>query len=681
MRELNPFDLLNSPLKGVNLIEASAGTGKTYTITGLFLRLVLERGLEVQQILVVTFTEAATAELRDRIRQRLRAALEAFQRGRSEDVFLQALVERERAGSRSVGILKEALRAFDKASIFTIHGFCRRMLQENAFETGGLFDTELLTDQEELKRDIVEDFWRRNFYDASPLFVGYALAKGFGPNNLLKLLAHWVALPYLKVIPRLDVSDTSVEETAYCRVFHEVRSMWSEAGKEVTNLLLHHEGLNRNKYGKGGIAVWAELMDGWLGAGPNPVPFKGFEKFTAGELERGVRKGCSAPVHSFFRVCENLKVQLAVLENTFQERLLALKVRLFSFVREELGRRKHDRNIQSFDDLLTDFDRALKRGDDGERLSILLGLKFKAALIDEFQDTDPVQYAVFKRVFGKAKNGLFLIGDPKQAVYGFRGADIFTYMRAAEDAALRYTLGENWRSEPALIQAVNTLFGNSERAFVFEGIPFDPVASAENREPVFFRMDGGQEPPFQLWFLDARKIEGPGKVISKAKARELIPGAVAGEIARLVRLGLEKRALIGKRPLAAGDIAVLVRKNSEAVLMQKALSALHIPSVLHAGGNLFDSHEAMEMERVLAAAAEPERGNLLRAALATDMLGVTGENLEHMETGDGSWEVWLVKFREYHDVWKDRGFIRMFRFLLSREGVMSRLTKLLELYL
>jgi len=672
MTELKPFDLLESPLEGVNLIEASAGTGKTYTLAGLFLRLALEKGLSVQQILVVTFTEAATAELRDRIRRKLREAMKAFKQGGSKDGFLQALVSRQNNSSGAVGLLKEAIRDFDKAAIFTIHGFCRRMLQENAFESGSLFDTELVTDQEELKRDIVEDFWRRHLYEASPIFVNYAMANHFSPDDLLKLLGHWVALPYLKVIPRVEDTDTLGVEQTYRKAFEEVSGMWPSAGEEVTELLFHHESLNRNKYKKSSIPVWAGLMDGWVGTGPTPVFFKGFEKFTAGELENSVKKNGVPPVHPFFDACERLKEAQVPLEKAFKSRLLALEGRLFAYARIELERRKRGKNIQSFDDLLTGLKDALE-GRDGERLARLLGLKFKAALIDEFQDTDPVQYAIFKKAFGTAKNGLFLIGDPKQAIYGFRGADIFTYMRAASDAASRYTLRENWRSEPALIRAVNTLFENSDRPFVFDGIRFDPVSPAENPERVSLTLDGRQDAPFQIWFLDASKVTEDGKAILKTTAREMIPAAVAGEISKLIRMGREKKALIDDRPLTAGDIAVLVRKNKEALLIQKALSNLHIPSVLYAGDNLFDAHEALELERVMAAAAEPDNKNHLRAALATDMLGVNGEALQAMGGDAASLEAWVVRFREYHDLWKNRGFIRMFRSLLSKEKVLRRL--------
>ncbi len=183
MNNIRDFDLLKSPLAGTNLIEASAGTGKTYAITGLVLRLILERDIPINEILVVTFTEAATSELKDRIRKRLREAIEKFSGGGAKDELLEELVKSHPDSAAAVRRLTCAINDFDQASIFTIHGFCMRVLHDHAFESGMLFDTELVTDQELLVREIVHDFWRKHFYRASPLFFNYAVARNFNPDS------------------------------------------------------------------------------------------------------------------------------------------------------------------------------------------------------------------------------------------------------------------------------------------------------------------------------------------------------------------------------------------------------------------------------------------------------------------------------------------------------------------
>ncbi|MCJ7596393.1 MAG: UvrD-helicase domain-containing protein, partial [Desulfobacterales bacterium] len=676
MTNFRPFDLMESPLEGTNLIEASAGTGKTYAIAGLFLRLVLEKDLPVGRILVVTFTQAATQELRERIRTKLREAVKAFSSGASEDPFLNAWVRRQGDARGAIARFKEALRAFDEAAIFTIHGFCRRMLHENAFESGSLFDTELVAEQEEVEREVIEDFWRRHFYDASPLFVNYGMKNKVNPDSFATLLARGSKQAYLKITPRFEPVDPSPYENAYIGRFDAVRRAWASAKRDIGQILNDHEGLHKGKYDRAKIPGWMELMDGFLETGGNdPFLFKGFEKFTRGHLAESIKKGHTPPVHPFFDLCEKLRDSQRELEAVYTHRVVELQARLFSDVKGELARRRAEKNVQTFDDLLMKLHGALE-GEGGEALSRAVRLKFKAALIDEFQDTDPVQYAIFRKIFGNREAALFFIGDPKQAIYGFRGADIFAYVEASKEVASRYTLRENWRSNPALIAAINALFANRENPFLYREIGFEPSVPAAGKEPESLRVDEGPASPFQVWTMDAGKWAEPGKAITKGLARRLIPRAVASEISRLLVLSKKGRASWGQRPLREGDMAVLVRRNAEAILMQKALSELHIPSVLYSTENLFDSHEAMETERVLAAMVEPGREGLLRAAMTTDMTGVKGEELDALMADDAGWERWLVKFKAYHELWQERGFIKMVRTYLTKEGVLTRLISL-----
>jgi exodeoxyribonuclease V beta subunit len=674
MSPIRSLDLLNDPLEGTNLTEASAGTGKTYAITGLFLRLVVEKRLSVGKILVVTFTEAATQELRDRIRRTLRQALEAFSGEETEDIFLAELVEKHKSSRTARGDLTEALRAFDQAAIFTIHGFCQRVLRENAFESGSLFDTELIADQGDIIREIVCDFWRKHFCEASALFVHYTISRRGSPDSLFRLLGNRVALPYLKIIPRPDTLDTSLQERDFETCFHRVRDTWKSDRGQVEDILLNDESLSRVKFKKANIPGWMRSMDDCLATdGRNPLLFKGFEKFTKAELDRAVRKGHSPPTHRFFDLCNELKDKQTALMRAFDHRLLGLKVALFRFVQEELARRKGEKNIQSFDDLLSKLHQALQEKQ-GDALARAIRGKYKAALIDEFQDTDPIQYGIFKKVFGTEQSILFLIGDPKQAIYGFRSADVFTYMEAAESVATRYTLDKNWRSAPDLITAVNTLFAEAQNPFVYDKIGFQTAFAARKEDLEILRIDKKSgEPPFHLWLVDAKKLTGNDKPIPKSQARVLIADSVGGEISRLLHLGRDNRALLGDRPLSAGDIAVLVRRNAEARLIQEVLSGLNIPSVLFSTGNLFDSHEALEMERLLAGIVTPNNEGLLKTALATDMMGVKGEELDTLVRDEMRWEVWVVRLKAYHDLWQRRGFMQMFRRLLFDEEVMARL--------
>ena len=671
MAAIDEFDLLESPLEGVNLIEASAGTGKTYTIAGLYLRLLLEKQLTVDRILVVTFTEAATGELRERIRGRVREALNVLAGQPSEDQLLMALAARQRVPRAASRRLQAALRDFDLAAIFTIHGFCLRVLHESAFESGSLFDTELVTDQQSYLREVVEDFWRRHLYGSSALFCNYVAGKNLTPDSLLGLLGTRFNQPFLQVIPLAEILDTAAAEQQFQQSFRDLKALWEKDRGQVEDILLNHPALHRNIYRVTSVPNWLREMDEYFALGEdNPLLFDNFEKFTATKIGASLRGKLAAPRHHFFEECDRLRQRHEELTGLFNRRLVGLKAALFDYTREQLSRRKKIKNVQSFDDLLLNLHQALQ-GARGSELAEAVRGKFSAALIDEFQDTDPVQYAIFKQIFAQEDYTLFLIGDPKQAIYGFRGADIFAYMEAARHAGKRFTLGKNWRSEPELITAVNTLFANVPSPFIFEEIPFSPVSPGKTASAP---QGGHFHPPLQVWLVFPDAPNKPDKPLAKAAAEGVIVQAVAAEISRLLSASSKDQKPLAGVPLQAGDIAVLVRKNRQAIAIQRALSALGVPSVLYSNANLFDSPEVAEMARLLAAISEPHNEGLLRAAITTDLIGVKGEELDDLLTvNEAGWENWLITFKMYQQLWASKSFMRMFRRLLLEQEVLPRL--------
>jgi exodeoxyribonuclease V beta subunit len=431
MPNIKIFDSVNTPLVGTNLIEASAGTGKTYTIAGLFLRLILEQKLSVDQILVVTFTKAATEELKDRIRNKLLQAKSAFLKGKSNDILINALVKNIGNQASAVQLIQDTLVDFDNASIFTIHGFCSRILHENAFETKSLFDTELVADQHGLIQEVADDFWREHFYSLPPEFVAYTLKKIPGPEYFVKLLAIKTA-PDIRIIPELEKPSLNSLDN-FRTIFKKLKKIWSFSREEVA-LLLKDPSLSGTVYGslktqgvktdlsKRDMKVLSmiEAMDKFADVKSIGFPlFKDFEKFTATKLSKSVKKNHLPPLHEFFDICDALFEKGSSLESEMETYLLYLKTQFFNFAQTKLLERKKNSNIQFFDDLLIMVKNALEdKG--GNELATAIRQKYKAALVDEFQDTDSVQYEIFTRLFATKQNSLFMIGDPKQAIYGFR---------------------------------------------------------------------------------------------------------------------------------------------------------------------------------------------------------------------------------------------------------------------
>jgi len=685
---MRPFDPLRTGLAGTNLIEASAGTGKTWAIATLFLRLMLERDLGADQILVVTFTEAAAAELRDRVRQRLRDALRVYRGLEAPDPLLAELVARRiEAGheERDRERLALSLRSFDEAPISTIHGFCNRVLRDSAFESGVAFDTELLVDDEPLVDQTLRDFWARELYGADPRFVRHLHREHLSPERLMPLA--WLSLrhPDAPIVPeRLTLSDQPAT-AAYLEAYRVAREIWWRDRDEIKALLLGFEHLHKARYRKDDMPTWFLAMDAFLRSeqpGPELESAVGFEKFLPEQLDKATsvkikRAGGQPPQHPFFDAVEQLEHARQPLEEDHCLREVELKRRLIKHMRREVPRRKVAAGVQSFDDLLQRLDRAL-RGRAGRRLAAAVRQRYQAALIDEFQDTDPIQYRIFRSLYGGTRQPLFLIGDPKQAIYGFRGADVFTYLEAAHKAGeQRFTMDTNWRSDPPLLAAVERLF-DVRRPFYLEDIGYPPVRPRPGAAPALWRGDVPL-PALELKIQSREDAQVRSKQIAGDWAERELPARVAADISRLLHEGATLRQPDGERPLHAGDIAVLVRKNAQAIEVQRQLRALGIPGVVYGDATVFDTPEAEELYRVLGAVAEPTRSSLLRAAITTELMGVSANTLEAMSSDeDTEWNRWIDDFRRWHEQWVERGFVQMFRALLSERSTQQRLLAMLD---
>jgi ATP-dependent exoDNAse (exonuclease V) beta subunit len=472
------LDPLSVPLAGRVAIEASAGTGKTFTITQLYLRLVLERGFGVREILVVTYTKAATAELRDRIRKALAALRDALRTGETSDEFLRALLARLADRPAALAIVDRALTGFDEAAIFTIHGFCQRVLAERAFESGVAFDLELVPDQRELAQEVVDDFWRRELYGARPTFVRHVLEKArLTPEVLARLVQDHAGRPYRRIDAPDDPVDVATLEGAFEARRAELRDAWARDGAAVEALT--SPALKRSTYRVDGIPERCRDLAGLVAETSSPALPEWFGRFTTSGIIDGTKVKNVPPSHAVFDACERFRASATALAAAYDARVEALRARAIRFATAELGRRKRDRGVQHYDDLVAALERALAEPRHGRALADALRARYGAALIDEFQDTDPFQYEIVRRIYGDSDAPVFLVGDPKQAIYAFRGADVFTYVRAREEAETVSHLERNWRSTPALVTAVNALFDGPDEPFVLGAIAFvDAVAAA-----------------------------------------------------------------------------------------------------------------------------------------------------------------------------------------------------------
>ena len=649
MKELDPLSI---PLKGTYIIEASAGTGKTFAISNIFLRLVLEKGLPVDKILIVSFTEAATNELRYRIRKRLHETLIALQAKRIEDIFLEKLSKRIENKEDAVDRIRRAIRDLDRLHISTIHGFCRKIIADNAFESGALLDTQLVGNQELIKQEIIYDFWRNYIYPESPLFIDFLNKKGFDPENASRLIDQYLIRPYVRIIPEdIDFSDKPESlEKDYLEIFKQVCKLWD---RDLIENLINQKKFDRKVYRKRSLEKWLSYLDESL----NPYNF-GLLKSDI--IKKLIKLKIDNP---FFKKIRKLGQIQEKLEDIYYEKLIFLKRSLIEFTEKELKKRKFLKNMMSFDDLIRLVHRSIL---EQEILVNALRNRFSAAMIDEFQDTDSLQYDIFKRIFDEEDYALYLIGDPKQSIYSFRGADIFTYIKASKEIKEKFTLKENWRSYSKLIEVTNRIFSLKEAPFLYEDILFIPSRPAKESNTERIYLDKSPEPVLKIWLFNKKDHR-------KKDIKEKIAKAVSEEIVRIINLSDEGRLYLGKRPVKASDIAVLVRKNMEVELIKRELSSLHIPTIIYSTTNVFDSWECKEIKKILQGIYLYNKESYLKAALGTDIMGIKGEEMERMD--ESEWEDLMKRFEEYHNIWKRYGFINMFRHFLNKEQVIPRLMK------
>ncbi|MFM5438808.1 exodeoxyribonuclease V subunit beta [Aeromonas enteropelogenes] len=671
----NPLNTLRFPLHGERLIEASAGTGKTYTIAGLYLRLLLghgplieegadagqpsahERPLSVTEILVVTFTEAATAELRGRIRGRIHEARLAFMRGQSPDALLAQLLAEVEDHELAARRLLAAERQMDEAAVFTIHGFCQRMLKQNAFESGALFETEFLTDDSQLRLQAVSDYWRAEFYPVDKTLASAVRALWPSPAALLREMNGWLDNSELEMRPPAGDETLAARHQAAMARIEAVKREWLAQVDEIRRQTDGHISRYTGKNYEGWLAKIADWAQDETSGYAIP---KELERFGQTVLEANLKKGGDVPTLPLFSEIDALLASRPCIRDLILQRAAVV-------VRSRMQASKRQAHQLSFDDLLKDLDGALGSSL-GERLCERIRATYRVAMIDEFQDTDPQQYRIFHRLYGGHQDtALLMIGDPKQAIYGFRGADIFTYIQARRNVSAHYTLGRNWRSSGALVAAVNGLFERAKDPFIYEAdIPFLPVEAQGKSKAL--HLDGEAAPVLHCWQLTGQPTFNRGDYQSK------MARATAAEIHRLLTLAREGKALIGSEPVKAGDIAVLVRTGAEGKLLQQELARLAIASVyLSNRESVLEQVEAREILLILHACQNPSEERSLRAALATGLFDLDAKALDELASDERAWESAVQEFMEYRKIWHKRGVLAMLRALLHRRNLAASL--------
>jgi exodeoxyribonuclease V beta subunit len=691
--------MLSIDLNGIKLIEASAGTGKTYTIANLYLRYILE-GRTPSEILVVTFTNAATQELRGRIRARLFQTLQLFDTPvASSDQFLSELVKQwlgfeQDQQSLWFDRLQLALRCMDESSISTIHSFCQRAMQDHALQSNQFFETHLMADDRLLWEQALKDWWRTNSYSLQQSDWDLLESSLGGIETLIKLQQEIRNSHAVKWFPIVDktLAELYSEWHALDGGVKQLWQAWQTERHSIFDILLNSTALSRGvklPYHKDNLEGFMAEIDHWFGSDqplkiPKSVKYLGSTGLYENSKPKQRGKDDSLD-HSFFLAMEDFLQQVTQILSAF--RSVAL-LKAFEYSTDNVHQQKNQSRSLAYDDQLSLLLDALRKPQ-SDKLIADLRTHFPVAMIDEFQDTDATQYEIFERLYFSQDNlSLTMIGDPKQAIYSFRGGDIFTYMKArnAPEVGL-WSLKTNWRSQSDLIKAVNAFFTSHNSPFIYDdAINFTEAQAAPQSTAAGLSLNGAIQSPITLWHIP---LNEKNKTFSKDLVSQRLNEVTANEIVSLILAGQKGNACFGDHALRSGDIAVLVRTSLEGDALRRVLSIKGVKSVTIGKDKIFDSEEAYALYDLLQAVGHYGDRQSLRQAVANPLLGHDYQHIASILDDSDSWQQWIGNFRDLHNLWIGKGFIAMFQPLLHRleiaqtlamsENAERRLTNLLHL--
>lgn len=665
------LDIETFPWHGQRLIEASAGTGKTYTIAGLYNRLILGHkhpALDCDKILVVTFTKAATEELRGRLRARIQDSLQGLlklknQLNDDKDQDLRKLASYLAANSpeqneQTLTRLKYNLALMDEASIYTIHGFCQRMLQRFAFDTGAMFSAQLSIDVQDVLQQACEDVWRNKVYGLDRARSEWILNSYQSPDEVLNKIRARFDKKDLKILPEIHARSLSDVWGEYEQAFIKARALCENYHEEDLRAVIEQSGLNKRSYTKTAITKIVTAFFAYFNA---PLSFeipKDVLKLRKSFMQEKLEKG-ELPEHPLLAAVEAL-CEAQDNANNY------LRLGWFEEIQAHFFELLNRSGTITTDDLMRLLQQALL-SPQGANLAAQIRTLYPVAMIDEFQDTDSLQYAIFNAIYpeGAAEktHSLIMIGDPKQAIYAFRGADIFTYMKAkrALPESSCFTLDTNYRSHSDLIAGVNALFEQKTNPFMYKGIDFEPVKADGKKDPKFFNFAGVKQTPLQVFFHE------------KAKNNDASKKSASEQCAQKIAQLLQGDANLGTQPVQACDIAVLVKDRNQAARIRDDLLALGVFSVYLNKESVFASIDAKELYQWLDAVAHPSDERKLRMALTSSLYDHSAEHLAMLLVDETQWENAIATNQHYHDIWHKSGIMAALMQWLENDDLASRI--------
>jgi exodeoxyribonuclease V beta subunit len=651
-------------LEGSNLIEASAGTGKTYSIALLTLRLIIEKDISIEKILMVTFTKAAVAELEIRVRSFVRMALKVTRdQIISDDTITNLVIEQiKNQGKETVSKKLETAQLFlDETSVLTIHSFCQRSLSEYSFETGQIFGAETITPDEynQLVEDAFNEYWRIHITTMRLDFLKRFMTYGLNYEAIFDLLKQSLGGKILfsnSPVPANFLTDDYFNglllwEENFSQIIKDKRD--SIIDRLMVNRGSLIESLSNDRYGKKSTFLLMLQNPNWN------------DELKDTLLNEIIGKKGSAYVfvhfETYFDDIQALKDMNKEVGQKMKSEVNLIALAAIESVLRKILEQKKNKGIITFDDMIGLLHKAILNGKYNQKLISSLRNKYDAIFIDEFQDTDKQQYAIFDKLFGEGKI-LFYIGDPKQSIYAFRKADIFTYFHAKNTVQNLHYMNTNHRSAESYIHAMNDFFIPSPNfdTFFFQNDLTIPNAISY--------INVGSPSPNKKGQLFNNDIPANPIQVSIHPNKKLLRNSIKAIVIDLFTPGkykIEKEGI--KRNIKPSDVGILVKSNKDALAIKLILSSIRVPSITIDDTRLLATKEANQIFYILEAVNEISRSNINRA-LMSSIGGYTDSTL--LTTDEASI---LLQFRTYQESWSKQGVYSMLKQFMADHDVYNRL--------
>lgn len=647
------------PLIGRSLIEASAGTGKTYTISNIILRLILMpqpelkgRPLKIEEILVVTFTKAATQELKDRIREKINTAQRYVEGAIEEDQTLKNIVDAaiSIAGKETIYLrCREAALYLDDAPIFTIHSFCQRMLNEYSFGAGQPYQQVLVENNSDILQQLAQQLWREKTYHLAPEIMVYISSLWATPDMLVKDLGSLLDEDLVDLSPEQGFTEMSC---VALEKYQNLVDIWQQQSTDIRALF---EGKKLGaSYRSNHLSARFQALEDYLADSNRALLSwdKKIDYFTQSTID----EKCKEPLR------HNLFVELDELEDLLQELKAAAKSEYRHCFMQQLTTYKAEQAILFFDDLIKNLAHALRADAETQSdtsIAEKIGRQYPVALIDEFQDTDQWQYQIFREIYYKKQGqALLMIGDPKQAIYSFRGADIYTYFQARNDVpeCQQYTLDTNWRSKTELVNNVNRLFELQKDAFFQQNFP--PYQAV--RSPAHFASKKGLNTKAGDSTFSILTVAGDSKTTV-----DILRQQAAEKTAIFIAELLNNNAELNGKTIQPKDITILVRKGTQAEIMKTALFEQGVNSVYLAKDSVLNTEEAQTFLRLIMPCVSPYSTTAIHTALADVLIAYSATQILDITQDPVKFQQIQQQFLLAHELWLKKGFMPMWHQLIS----------------